>query len=95
MRAESSKQDFYGVLFLATWESVLSRATEREMQEMAVERETKTRPQINHAVSYVAVVGEVAKLLSDPTVSGKETLRELKHLFRTNPTRVRKGRKDA
>lgn len=90
---ESIKQDFYGVIFLATLESVLSRETEREMQAMAAERETKTMPQINHAISYVALVGEVGKLLSDPTVSVKETLRELKHLFQTNPTRVRKGRK--
>jgi hypothetical protein len=92
---ESIKQDFYGVIFLATLESILSRETEREMQVMAVERETKTMPQINHAISYVALVGEVAKLLSAPTVSVKETLRELKHIFQTNPTRVRKGRKYA
>jgi hypothetical protein len=60
---ESIKQDFYGVIFLATLESVLSRETESEMQEMAAERETKTVPQVNHAISYVALVGEVAKLL--------------------------------
>jgi hypothetical protein len=90
---ESIKQDFYGVIFLATLESVLSQETESEMQEMAIERETKSLPQVNHAISYVALVEEVAKLLLDPTVSVKETLRELKHLFRTNPTRVRKGRK--
>jgi len=90
---ESIKQDFYGVIFLATLESVLSRETESEMQEMAAERETKTIPQVNHAISYVALVGEVAKLLLDPEVSVKETLRELKHLFRMNPTRIRKGRR--
>jgi len=90
---ESIKQDFYGVIFLATLESVLSQETESQMQEMAAERETKTVPQVNHAISYVALVGEVAKLLLDPEVSVKETLRELKHLFRRNPTRVRKGRR--
>ena len=90
---ESIKQDFYGVIFLATLESVLSQETESEMQAMARERETKTLPQVNHAISYVALVEEVAKLLLDPTSSVKEILRELKHLFRTNPTRVRKGRK--
>lgn len=90
---ESIKQDFYGVIFLATLESVLSQETESEMQLMAAERETKTMPQVNHAISYVALVEEVGKLLLDPEVSVKETLRELKHLFRTTPTRVRKGRK--
>ncbi len=90
---ESIKQDFYGVVFLATLESVLSRETETAMQESATERETKTVPQVNHAVSYVALVGQVASLLADPKASVEDTLRELKHLFRTNPTRVRKGRK--
>ncbi|MCA1617067.1 MAG: IS4 family transposase [Acidobacteria bacterium] len=90
---ESIKQDFYGVIFLASLESVLSRETEIGMQEAAAERETKTVPQVNHAISYVALVGQVASLLADPTAAVEETLRELKHLFRTNPTRVRKGRK--
>lgn len=90
---ESIKQDFYGVIFLATLESVLSRETEAEMQLMAAERGARTLPQVNHAVSYVALVGEVARLLLDPTTSVKDTLRELKHLFQQTPTRVRKGRK--
>lgn len=90
---ESVKQDFYGVIFLATLESVLSRETETEMQLMASERDTRTTPQVNHAVSYVALVGDVAQLLLDTTVSVKEVLRELKHLFQTNPTRVREGRR--
>ncbi len=90
---ESIKQDFHGVIFLATLESVLSQETETAMQEAAVERETKTVPQVNHAISYVALVAEVAKLLLDSEISVKETLQELKHLFRQNPTRVRKGRK--
>jgi hypothetical protein len=94
LSAESIKQDFYGVVFLATLESVLSRETEQAMQAAAVERETKTVPQVNHAVSYVALVGEVASLLADPQASIKETLRELKHLFQTNPSRVRKGRRE-
>lgn len=90
---ESIKQDFYGVIFLATLESVLSRETETQMQLMAAERETRTRPQVNHAVSYVALVNEVAQLLLDTTVSVKQVVRELKHLFETNPTRVREGRR--
>lgn len=90
---ESIKQDFYGVIFLASLESILSRETELEMEELAMERENKTIPQINHAVSYVALVGEVARLLLDQTVSVKEILRELKFQFRKSPTRIREGRK--
>jgi hypothetical protein len=89
----SIKQDFYGVIFLANLESVLSRETETKMEEAAQERANETLPQVNHAVSYVALVGRVAALLADPNKSTVETLRELKHLFRTNPTRQRKGRK--
>ena len=89
----SIKQDFYGVIFLANLESVLSRETETRMQEAAQERENETVPQVNHAVSYVALVGRVGSLLADPKKSAVETLRELKHLFRTNPTRHRKERK--
>ena len=92
---ESIKQEFYGVIFLATLESVLSQETETEMQEAAAERETKTMPQVNHAVSYMALSAEVASLLGDRKKSVKEILRELKHLFRQNPTRIRKGRKYA
>lgn len=95
LSAESIKQEFYGVIFLATLESVLSRATERAMQEAAVERETKTIPQVNHAVSYVALSAEVASLLGDQQKSVTEVLRELKYLFRQTPTRIRPGRKYA
>lgn len=90
---ESIKQEFYGVIFLASLESVLSQETENQMQEMAAERETKTVPEVNHAVSYVALVGEVVNLLGNPEKSVKEIFRELKYLFQKTPTRVRKGRK--
>lgn len=57
---ESIKQDFYGDIFLASLESILSWETERELEELAVERANQTLPRINHAGSDVALVGEVA-----------------------------------
>ena len=89
----SIKQDFHGVIFLANLESVLTTDVETKMQEAAVERGNKTMPQVNHAVSYVALVSKVMVLLTDENESSTETLKELKHLFWTNPTRQRKGRK--
>lgn len=89
----SIKQDFYGVIFLANLESVLSRESETQMQKQAQESESTSVPQVNHAVSYVALVGRVANLLADPNGSTAEILLELKHLFATNPTRKREGRK--
>lgn len=89
----SIKQDFHGVIFLANLESVLTRDVETKMQAAAAERENEQMPQVNHAISYVALVGRVALLLGDDKKTSEETLKELKHLFWTNPTRQRKGRK--
>ena len=89
----SIKQDFHGVIFLANLESVLTKEVETKMQAAAEERENKTIPQVNHAISYVALVSRVALLLAEENKSAEETLKELKHLFWTNPTRQRKGRK--
>lgn len=91
----SIKQDFHGVIFLANLESVLTRDVETKMQAAAAERENEQMPQVNHAISYVALVGRVAVLLGDDKKTSEETLKELKHLFWTNPTRQRKGRKYA
>jgi hypothetical protein len=89
----SIKQDFHGVIFLANLESVLTTDVETKMQEAAQERRNKTLPQVNHAISYVALVSKVMVLLAEENKSSAETLKELKHLFWTNPTRQRKGRK--
>jgi hypothetical protein len=85
------KQDFYGVLFLDSLESILSKPDEAALQAEAQERQTQTTPQVNHAVSYVALVERVVQLLVGQQ-SVDEVLNELHHLFRKNPTRARPGR---
>ena len=90
---QSVQQDFLGVIFLMNLESVLSRETENRLQKQAVVRKTKTIPKVNKAVSYVAVVGQVAELLADQKRTSAEVLKEIKHLLEKNPTRERKGRK--
>jgi hypothetical protein len=85
------KQDFYGVLFLASLESVLSKSDEAALQAAAQQRQTQTTPQVNHAVSYVALVERVVELLVSRQPID-EVLAELHHLFRKNPTRARPGR---
>jgi hypothetical protein len=96
---EAIKQDYYGVIFLASLESVLSKEVEQEMKES---REVKAREeeempvselQVNHAVSYVALVERVGSLLADEKRSLEEVMEELEYLFRQNATRKRKGRK--
>jgi len=86
------KQDFFGVLFLASLESVLSKPDEAALTQQAQERKTRTLPKVNHAVSYLALVEKVVQLLVSKR-SPEKVLDELHHLFRTNPTRARPDRK--
>jgi hypothetical protein len=90
---ESIKQDFYGVIFLASLESIISKEVEAEIKEVAVQRKTETERQVNHAVSYVALIERVGSLLADRQKSVEEVFKELEYLFRRNPTRKREGRK--
>ena len=87
------KQDFFGVIFLATLESILAKSAQAELSARDLKRGTKTRAQVNRAVSYLALVDRASQLLADPRASPEETLKELHHLFKTNPTRNREGRK--
>jgi hypothetical protein len=96
---EAIKQDYYGVIFLASLESVLSKEVEEEMKKSVEVKATEegkkmqSELQVNHAVSYVALVERVGSLLSDEKKSIEEVLEELEYLFRQNPTRKREGRK--
>jgi len=87
------KQDFYGVLFLATLESVLGKRDEEALAEQQRKRQKKKNGvyQINRAVSYVGMVERVVELLLSEQESG-EILNQLHHLFRTNPSQARTGR---
>lgn len=87
------KQDFFGILFLATLESVLVKRPQAQLAAQDLARGTQTRAQVNRAVSYVALVERVVALLADPRSSPEVVLEELHHLFQTNPKRQREGRK--
>lgn len=93
LSATAIKQDFYGVIFLATLESVLSKKAECELSKEAEARNCRNTPRVNRAVSYVSLVDRTVELLADPCRSPDQVLEELHHLFRTNPTRHRAGRK--
>lgn len=89
---QSIKQDFYGVIFLATLEAVLSEEVESELQQHSQARECQLVPQVNHAVSYAALLDYLIDLLMNEEKSVEETLAQLHCLFQTNPTRHRAGR---
>jgi hypothetical protein len=72
----SIEQDFYGVVFLATLESVLSKGAEAALVEEGEEREWAYEPQVNHSVSCSALLDYVVELFMDVGKDEEETLAE-------------------
>jgi hypothetical protein len=89
----SIEQDFFGVIFLTTLESVLSKAADKELAEESASAQRKHVAQVNHAVSYLALVDHTVALLLDPPGTVEATLAALHFLFKTNPTLRRPGRR--
>jgi hypothetical protein len=87
------RQDFFGVIFLSTLESVLTKSAQAVLSERDQARETETQAKVNRAVSYVSLVDEAVGLLLDERVHPEDVLDRLRQLFRMNPTRHRAGRK--
>lgn len=90
--ASAIKQDFFGVLFLATLESILTKAPQAELAEQDRRRQNKTKALVNRAVSYVALVDHAVQLLADPHADTETVLADLHFLFTRDPTRNREGR---
>jgi hypothetical protein len=88
------KQDVHGVLMLASLESVLGKYDQQALETQAAENQTRYVPQINRAVSYVALVDRIVPLLASSQPQD-EMLEELHHLFRQNPTLQRPNRQVA
>lgn len=87
------RQDFFGVIFLSTLESVLTKSAQEVLSERDQARETETQAKVNRAVSYVSLVDEAVGLLLDERVYIEDVLDRLHQLFQKNPTRHRAGRK--
>jgi Transposase DDE domain len=85
------KQDVLGVLLLASLESVLGKYDQQALETQAAENQTRYVPQINRAVSYVALVDRIVPLLASSRPQD-EVLEELHLLFRQNPTLQRPNR---
>lgn len=87
------KQDFFGVIFLATLESILTKGPQSELAEKDRRRRNKTQAMVNRSVSYVSLVDRAVQLLADPRTDPEEVLEELQFLFKKDPTRNLKDRK--
>jgi DDE family transposase len=86
------KQDFYGVIFLATLESILSKPAQAALTARAEGRACRYASQVNRAVSYVTVLEHIVHLLADVRRSPASTLAALERLLLTSPTCQRPGR---
>jgi hypothetical protein len=89
---QAIKQDFYGVIFLATVESILSKPAQATLTAQGEARECRYAPQVNRAVSYVTVLDHIVQLLGDARRSPASTLAAIEQLLLTTPTRQRPGR---
>lgn len=89
---QAIKQDFYGVVFLATLESILSKPAQAALTAQGEARACRYAPQVNRAVSYVTVLEHIVQLLSDERRSPAATLAAIERLLLTSPSRQRPGR---
>jgi Transposase DDE domain len=85
-------QDFYGVIFLATLESILSKPAQAALTAQGEARQCCYAPRVNRAVSYVTVLEHIVHLLAEARRSPASTLAAIERLLLTTPTRQRPGR---
>jgi Transposase DDE domain len=89
---QAIKQDFYGAVFLATLESILSKPAQAALTAQGETRECRYAPQVNRAVSSVTVLDHIVQVLGDARRSPALTLAAIERLLLTTPTRQRPGR---
>jgi len=87
------EQDFYGIVFLSTLESVLGKETEKEITEEGRKKELKYEYKMNKSVSYSALIDHIVDLLLDLNKSPEEVVNDLSRIFWTGQTPMRPGRK--
>ncbi len=85
-------QDFFGIVFLATLESVLVRPAQESLLQRSQRSGGRYQWQVNRSVSYSALVEQTLVLLSDSKKSPQKVLSDLQRLFQTNPVPRREGR---
>ena len=62
------EQDFYGLIFLSTFESVLAKEDEEELSKHNTEKKLKYEYKINKSVSYSALAEHIAELLLETNI---------------------------
>ena len=91
---ESIRQDFFGIIFLATLEGMLIQPAQAEMHARDELRQNGTKAKVNRVNSYVSLLDRIVELLtnSNPANTAEIILEEIQHLFLQTPTRHKSGR---
>jgi len=89
---ESIRQDFFGIIFLATLEGMLIQPAQAEMHARDELRQNGTKAKVNRVNSYVSLLDRIVELLADAAMTPEQTLTEIQFLFLQTPTRHKSGR---
>jgi hypothetical protein len=86
------EQDFHGLIFLSTFESILTKEDEEELSKQNAEKKLKYQYKINKSVSYSALAEHIAELLLEKNIPPPEILEKLSIIFKTGSSPQRPGR---
>ena len=86
------EQDFYALIFLSTFESILIKEDEEIISNENHEKKLKYEYKINKSVSYSAIAEYIVDLLLDTDVLPLEVLIRLRKIFKKGLSPVRPGR---
>lgn len=89
---DSILQDFYGIVFLTTLESLLIKEADEELAQESKDAKRMYPYKVNHSVSLSALLDRIVTLFLDENGKVKDLLVKLTFIFKKNPVVVRKGR---
>ena len=81
------RQDVHAVIFLATYESILSKPAQTIMDEQHAQSNNTTVPKVNHVTGYIALAHRVIQLLAIAHTDFSGVMAEITQLLLLNPTR--------
>lgn len=86
------EQDFYGLIFFSTFESVLTKEDEEELSKQNDKKKLKYEYKINKSVSYSVLAEHIAELLLETNVPPPEIFDKLSIIFKNGMSPQRPGR---
>lgn len=92
-KVNNIEQDFYGIVFLSTLESVLSKQEEKAIKDTCQEKGRKYEYKLNKSVSYTAILDHVVEIFLNSDTSSSEVIEKLRKIFKTSLSPIRPGRK--